>query len=155
MNCAKGGVFTQLCGWMGVSELWVGATSDSFYLENANDIMKRQQEFAENDLVGGKVVPFTSMLDKGYRCIKALFIHGKQTCIQPNFVKSDRVFGSNEMLCTGGVASHRSGNERGVNRSKLSGKVKKGLNPRTDPVVLNQIWEVWSFQTNFMYNTMI
>ena len=25
MNCAKGGVFLQLCGWMGVEELWCGA----------------------------------------------------------------------------------------------------------------------------------
>ena len=30
-NCAKGGVFLQLCGWIGVENLWVGATSDSYY----------------------------------------------------------------------------------------------------------------------------
>ena len=32
-NCAKGGVFVQLGGWLGVEELWVGATSDTHYQE--------------------------------------------------------------------------------------------------------------------------
>ena len=31
-NCAKGGVFVQLCGWMGVHNLWVGASSDTLYI---------------------------------------------------------------------------------------------------------------------------
>ena len=53
MNCAKGGVFLQLCGWMGVEELWVGATSDSYYMEKTN-ILKRQKEFAKNDKVDGE-----------------------------------------------------------------------------------------------------
>ena len=30
-NCAKGGVFLMLCGWLGVMNLWSGATSDSHY----------------------------------------------------------------------------------------------------------------------------
>ena len=33
MNCAKGGVFLQLCGWMGVGQLWCGGISDSTYIE--------------------------------------------------------------------------------------------------------------------------
>ena len=33
-NCAKGGVFLQLCGWMGVEHLWCGATSDTHYQEH-------------------------------------------------------------------------------------------------------------------------
>ena len=32
-NCAKGGVFMQLCEWIRVADLWVGVTSDSQYQE--------------------------------------------------------------------------------------------------------------------------
>eukprot|EP00957_Ditylum_brightwellii_P040382 3056217-Ditylum_brightwellii.AAC.1 len=32
-NCAKGDVFLQLSGWLGVEELWVGTTSDTYYQE--------------------------------------------------------------------------------------------------------------------------
>ena len=35
-NCAKGSVFLQLCGWLGVEHLWLGATSDSHYQEHTN-----------------------------------------------------------------------------------------------------------------------
>lgn len=150
-NCAKGGVFIQCCGWVGVSELWTGATSDSFYMENTNEILERQQIFAENDLVDGKVIPFTMILDKGYRIVRAAFKHGKQECIQPMFAESDTTFTSGDMNYSATVASDRSGNERGVKLSKLSGAVKKGLNPRASPIRLNNIWEAWSFQTNFMY----
>ena len=34
-NVGKGGVFLQLCGWIGVEHLWVGATSDTHYQENS------------------------------------------------------------------------------------------------------------------------
>ena len=34
-NCAKGGVFLQLCGWMGVHELWFGGVSDTEYLNKS------------------------------------------------------------------------------------------------------------------------
>jgi hypothetical protein len=44
-NCAKGGVFLQLGGWMGVEELWVGATSDTHY-QGETEIFKRQEQFA-------------------------------------------------------------------------------------------------------------
>ena len=32
-NIGKCGVFLQLCGWLGVEHLWVGATSDTYYQE--------------------------------------------------------------------------------------------------------------------------
>jgi hypothetical protein len=51
MNCAKGGVFLQLCAWMGIEELWVAASSDSYYMENADEILKQQEIFAKLDLV--------------------------------------------------------------------------------------------------------
>jgi hypothetical protein len=47
-NVAKGGVFLQLCGWLGVHSLWVGAVSDTKYLSESG-ILELQQEFVEND----------------------------------------------------------------------------------------------------------
>ena len=32
-NCANGGVYIQLCGWLGTEELWTGAVSGSKYQE--------------------------------------------------------------------------------------------------------------------------
>ena len=154
-NCAKGGIFLQLCGWMGVAELWVGGTSDSYYMQHADEILKRQEEFARNDLVNGKYIPFHLLLDKGYRIVRDAFRFGGQICIQPMFAESDSTFTSNEMLYSASVAADRSGNERAVNRAKLSGAVKRGLYPRTSPIRLNKIWEAWSFQTNFMYAPML
>ena len=151
MNCAKGGVFLQLCGWLGVGELWVGATSDSFYMEKANDILQRQEHFAKKDLVNGEYIPFGNILDKGYRIVRTAFKFGKQTCIQPMFAESDVTFTSNEMNYSASVAADRSGNERAVHLAKLSGSVKRGLYPRSSPAHMNNIWEAWSFQTNFMY----
>ena len=49
-NCAKGGVFVQLCGWGGANNLWAGATSDTHYL-NKSGILENQHEFSLNDLV--------------------------------------------------------------------------------------------------------
>ena len=61
MNCAKGGVFLQLCGWIGVASLWVGTTSDLHYQEN-NGIFKRQEAFTANDLINGVIIPFLNIL---------------------------------------------------------------------------------------------
>ena len=154
MNCAKGGVFLQLCGWMGVEELWVGATSDSHYMENT-EILKRQKAFAENDKSGGDDIPFTIILDKGYRIIRIAWREGKQVCLQPKFAKSDLQFTSDELNFSGSVAADRSGNERAVRRSKLSSTLKRGLKPHGNPARLNKIWEAWSFQTNFMYGSVL
>jgi hypothetical protein len=60
-------VFLQLCGWLGVEELWVGAVSDSHYMRFIS-ILKRQQIFAKEDAVNGEYMPFSNILDKGY-CI--------------------------------------------------------------------------------------
>ena len=154
MNCSKGGVFLQLCGWIGVEELWVGATSDSVYMEKSG-ILKRQKKFAENDKVDGKYIPFTIILDKGYRIIRIAWREGKQTCLQPKFAKSDNQFSSDDLLFSGSVAADRSGNERAVHYCKVSSTLKRGLKPNGNPARLNKIWEAWSFQTNFMYGSVL
>ena len=154
MNCAKGGVFLQLSGWMGVAELWVGGTSDSFYQEKAG-ILEQQKKFAEDDIVAGEYIPFSNILDKGYRIIKAAWRAGKQECIQPTFASSDRRFTSVEALISASVAADRSGNERAVNQSKRSGLLKRGLKPNGCPARMNNSWMAWSFQSNFMYASVL
>ena len=44
--------------------------------------------------------------------------------IQPMFSRSDRKFTGKETILSGSVASDRSGNERAVNRAKLSNVLK-------------------------------
>ena len=83
--------------------MWVGATSNSHYQEQAK-IFKRQEEFALSDLVVGEdgekvVLPFTNIFDKGYRCILDASQAGKQQCEQPIFAKSDKHFTGDKLWC--------------------------------------------------------
>jgi hypothetical protein len=153
-NCAKGGVFLQYCGWMGVSEYYGGAISDSLYVEKTG-ILKEQQKFAEDDLVNGEYIPFTNILDKGYRIIRLAWEAGRQTVVQPAFAASDRQFHTNEMLESASVAADRSGNERAVKNSKASGFIKRGLKPNASPARFNNVWLAWSFQANFMFAAVV
>ena len=153
-NCAKGGVFLQLGGWMGVQELWVGATSDSYYQQETN-IFKEQEEFAKVDLIDGKVLPFCNIVDKGYRINLPAWRAGRQMVIQPMFSRSDRKFTGKETILSGSVASDRSGNERAVNRAKLSNVLKRGLQKAGCPRRINDIWFAWSFQSNFMFKSVL
>jgi hypothetical protein len=81
-NCFKGGIFTQLCGWGGVHELWGGNVSDSNYNELAG-YLDEQWEFQKKDLVDGRIVPFTNIYDKGYRARGVCFRKGRQLVAQP------------------------------------------------------------------------
>ena len=114
-NCAKAGVFLQLCGWMGGEHLWVSATSDSHYQEHTR-IFEKQEEFARDDLVEGLYIAFTNMLDKGYRVNLPAWRAGRQQIYQPIFAKSDRKFTGRETIRSADIATDRSGNERAVNR---------------------------------------
>ena len=38
MNCFKGGIFCQLCGWIGTADLWTVAVSDTDYNRRAGYI---------------------------------------------------------------------------------------------------------------------
>ena len=154
MNCAKGGVFLQLCGWLGVEQLWVGATSDSHY-QIHNKIFEKQKAFAAEDLHNGEIYPFKNNFDKGYRLTLEAHRAGEQECIQPIFAKSDRRFIGKETIISASVASDRSGNERAVNMAKKSGYIKRGLTAAGSPERLNNAWLAWSFQVNFMYNTVL
>ena len=153
-NVCKGGVFLQLRGWLGVEYLWVGATSDSHYQEHIG-IFKEQEQFAMCDLVDGVLLPFMSIFDKGYGVNLMSWRHGTQEVKQPVFARSDRKFRGVETLMSASIATDRSGNERAVKISKLSGLLQRGLTCTGCPKRLDDIWLVWSFQTNFMYKPVL
>ena len=134
--------------------MWVGATSDSHYQEKSN-IFEKQHEFAASDLVDGAHIPFTNILDKGYRVSLPAWRNGKQLVIQPTFKNSDKKFSARDTVHTANIATTRSGNERAVNRCKLSGYIRRGIHPRSKPSTMDDVWLVWSFQTNFMYKPVL
>ena len=103
-NCAKGGVFLQLCGWTGVEHLWVGATSDSHYQEHTH-IFEKQHSFAKNDLNNGKYIAFTNIFDKGYRVNLPAWRAGRQLVRQPIFKKSDKKFTGRETIHSASIAT--------------------------------------------------
>ena len=153
-NCAKGGVFMQLCGWMRVEHLWVGATSDSHYQEHTK-IFEKQHQFAMNDLVDGLYIAFTNMLDKGYRVNLPAWRAGRQRVYQPVFARSDRKFSGRETIKSADIAADRSANERGVKRSKESGFIKRGIQKNGNPKLMDDVWLAWSFTSNFVYKSVL
>ena len=94
-------------------------------------IFERQEAFASVDLVDGKVIPFTNILDKGYRVNLPAWRAGKQLVIQPTFKRSDKKFSGRQTVHTADIATTRSGNERAVNRCKQAGFIKRGIHHRT------------------------
>ena len=112
---AKGGVHTQLCGWIGVTELFPGAIGDSeyFYL---SQILCEQEEFERFDHKGG---PTINVLDRGYRVTKVAWKFG-QFVLQPTFMRSDGKFSGKDTLHSSSIASDRSGNERAVRVVKMA-----------------------------------
>jgi len=148
-NCAKVGVFLQLCGWMGVHELWSGGVSDTEYL-NKSGILEYQKQFALNDLSDehNNVIAFLNALDKGYRSTVAAWRSGCQLTLQPDFVKPDRQFKAIETISSAAVATDRSANERAVRLSKQSKRLKSGLETNSSYDRLADTWIIWSFITN-------
>ena len=138
---------------MGVHELWVGGTSDTYYQEKTG-IFKVQEEFASVfDMVDGKIILFCNIFDKGCRINLPAWRAGRQTVIQPMFAKSDSTFTGKQTVVSGSVASDRSGNERAVNRAKMSNILKMGLKKNGCPKRINNVWLAWSFQSNFMFKS--
>ena len=153
-NCAKGGVYLQLCGWMGVHELWSGGVSDTEYL-NKSGILEYQKYFAQSDLANGQLVTFTNVLDKGYRSTVAAWRSGCQLTLQPDFANSDRKFRTSEVISSAAIATDYSGNERAVRLSKQSKRLQNGAKGHTYYDRLADTWVIWSFIANFMYSSVI
>lgn len=150
-NCFNGGVFAQLCGWIGTYDLWTGAVSDTDYNKRAG-YLKIQKQYAENDLVNSKLVPFTNIYDKGYRARCIAWKEGHQLVLQPEWAESDKRFNRQQTLLTASVATDRGGNERAVNVCKRAGFIKAGFQPNSSPKILDDAWITWGFQANFMFN---
>ena len=120
---------------------WVGNT------EHREKIRTKVSQLANME-----IVPFTQVLDKGYRFSEKNKKCGGQVTVQPIFAKSDHKFGGRDTIYSGSVASLRSGNERFVNVSKRALFIKRGFDVRSDPKVFDDVWLCWSFQANFMYD---
>ena len=77
MNCAKGGVPLQLCGWMWADSLSTRVVSDSVYQSKCS-IFNEQSEFSRIDTqVGEDVISFKNVYDKGYRCTEYAYCEVK------------------------------------------------------------------------------
>jgi len=119
------------------------------YLEHSG-ILEMQRDFALTDLIDNKVIPAANVTDKGFRITVAAFECGQQTMEQPIFVESDIIFTTQSSTYQTTICSDRSGNERGVNQSKGSGFIKRGIHQRHDLKHFDDIWLAWSFMQNFM-----
>jgi hypothetical protein len=148
MCCAKAGVAVQLCGYIYGLPLNTGHSDDTRFIEDTC-ILDKQRQFAENDT--SSVKPFMNVFDKGYQCLLDALLHG-QSCLQPAFAESEKQFKDNAVLHSGAVAVVRSGNERAVNRCKMSWFLKRGAREQMWNIdLVCDVWEAWSFQVNFMY----
>ncbi|KAL7426167.1 hypothetical protein ACHAXH_000246 [Discostella pseudostelligera] len=158
MNCFKGWVFVQLCGWMGTADLWPGRVTDSDY-NRREGYLERQREFQEHDKVirnGEEVtVPWLNIYDKGYLAHMAAWSNGNQRVLQPVWAKSGERFTRVETIASASVATDRGGNERAVNVAKRPGYVNRGFHPNMCPKRLNKTWIASSFRANFMYEPVL
>ena len=79
-NVAKGHVSLRLYGWGYVEELWTGAVLDTDYMTRSG-VFDEQENFLKNST--GADVPFSNILDKGYRLILASLRSVGQYILQP------------------------------------------------------------------------
>ena len=123
----------------------------------ASGILEMQEQFVSVQPrdSNGNIIPFTNVLDKGYRLVVVAWRAGGQFGLQPAFAKSDRKFTSNEVLKTSSVAHGRSGNERVVGLSKMAGYIKRGLQNHQSTSTLADMWLVWGFRCNFMFRPVL
>jgi hypothetical protein len=147
-NVAKGGVFLQLCGWLGVHSLWVGAVLDTKYLSESG-ILELQQKFVENNDISD--LTYTNNVDKGYCCVIAAWRKGQYLLQLLMFARSDHHFTTEDILTSAAIAKDRAGNKSAVNIFKQSGVIKHGLLLHGKPAALDNTWLAWSFQANFMF----
>ena len=103
----------------------------------------------------GKKILSINVFDKGYRIRLAAWRNGHQLTLQPDFAKSDRKFRRKETLSSAQVAADRSGNERAVRLSKISGYLKRGLSNNQSLERFDQAWLAWGFQINFMFQKVL
>jgi len=106
--------------------LWTGAVSDTDFLNRAG-VLELQHDFVKKDEVNGKYIPFTNILDKGYRSVLAAWRCGKLLVLQPTFAKSDTKFTGEQTLSSSAIAADRASNERAVRLCKKAGMLQRGV----------------------------
>ena len=100
-------------------------------------------------------MPFLNILDKGYRVSLPAWRAGRQLVLQPTFKSSDKRFSGRDTVLTADSATIRSGNERAVYRSKQSGFIKRGIHQSMNTTTMDNVLQVWSFQSNFRYKPVL
>ena len=147
MCCAKAGVAVQLCCWIFGLPLVTGHSDDDRQIDDTR-ILEMQKQFTENDLSSN--IAFLNVFDKGYHKLLEALRHG-QLCLRPQDANDH--FTGDKVLRTGCIAVVRSGNERGVNRCKMSWFIKRGCRDHQwDIDFLCDVWEAFTFRVNFMYD---
>ncbi len=150
-NVAKGGIFLQLCGWLGTEELWVGAVSDSEYFKRSG-ILEQQKQFVHKYDNKNAHIKWYNILDKGYKVGSAAWQQDGQLVLQPSFAKAEMKFNTFQTIRSGAIASDRSANERAVHVCKISNFLSDGLPENACHERWCDVWLAWSFQCNFMYS---
>ena len=145
--CAKAGIAVQLCCWIFGLPLMTGHSDDDRQIDDMK-ILELQKEFSENDLSSN--IPFLNVFDEGYHKLLEALRHGQQ-CLW--LQDANEQFTGDKVLWTGCIAVVRSGNERGINQSKMSWFIKRGCRDHQwDIEFLCDMWEAFTFQVNFMYD---
>jgi hypothetical protein len=145
--CAKAGVAAQLCNWVFGLPLVTGHCDDDQQVTYTK-ILELQKQFAECD--PDSLEAFLNVFDKGYHKLLEAKRLG-QLCLFPD--KVDELSTGDRVLFTGCVAVTRSGNERAVKRSKISWVIQNGMKHKLfDVDLMCDIWEAWTFRSNFMYD---
>ncbi|CAJ1957377.1 unnamed protein product [Cylindrotheca closterium] len=88
-----------------------------------SEILVEQRKFSEAD--SSSKEPFNKIFDKGFRNTLDASMEG-QTCTQPTYSKGDTQSSGKATLYLACVAVIRSGNERAVQRCKMSWFLKRG-----------------------------
>jgi hypothetical protein len=151
-NVGKGCVFVQPCSWIGTHDVWTGGVRDSQYMKDG-DVFNTLNRYLLSSPLEDEItrqIPFTVVLDRGYRITLEARKEGGHTVMQPVFA-SDRHFTTLEVLISSTISKDRSGNERAVKYSKISDYIKKGLYNSESTSPLSDTWLAWGFQVNFMY----
>jgi hypothetical protein len=154
-NVGKGAVHIQPCGWIGGYEIWTGGVSDTYYMQHGKvfDSFNTYLLTSTNEDDSTRDIPFTVVLDKGYRVVLDAFRNGGHFVLQPIFAQHDRQFTTGETLHSATVATDRAGNERAVKYLKISKYIKTGLLTNESAVRMCDTWLAWGFQVNFMYKS--
>jgi len=136
-------------GWILGLPLNTGHSDDTRFIVDT-EILQKQRLFAERDK--SNTMPFLYVSDKGYQCVLTAMVQG-QYCLQPAFAESEKQFRANMALHSGAVAVVRSGNERAVDRCKMSWFLKRGNaeGPWSIDCICD-VWEAWTFQVNFLFD---